>query len=345
MTRNSLSAVPLGLALPITASAGRARAATVSVSPTAGPPTTKATATGSGFTAGETVTLTFDTSAAGSAVTDSAGNFTQPVLVPKSAQPGSHTVQAAGQTSGLLASATFTVQTNWPSFKNVPSRIGVNPFENTINSTNAKFVVLAWQGLMGDLVDFSSPAVVNGVGYGGSFDGKLYAFNANGCGLATCNPLWSAATTNGIYSSPAVAKGVVYVGSSDHNLYAFNAAGCGTSSCSPLWTGPTGGSILQSSPLVANGVVYIGAYDNKLYAFPAAGCGHASCAPLWTAATGAHITSLPAISNSRVYGGFNDGKLYAFAAAGCSTNTFSPLWTGPTGAPIYESSPAVSSGV
>src|SRR6202521_4423433 len=111
MIRNSFSAFAFGLTLVVTASAAFALAATVSVSPAAGPPTTKASATGSGFTAGETVTLTFDTSAAGSAIADSTGNFTQPVLVPKSAQPGAHTVQAAGQTSGLLASATFTIQT------------------------------------------------------------------------------------------------------------------------------------------------------------------------------------------------------------------------------------------
>jgi len=221
MIRNSVSVPSLIIILVIIASAEFALAASVSVSPVVGPPTTKATATGSGFTAGETVSLTFDTSAAGSAVADSAGNFTQPMLVPKSAQPGAHTVQATGQSSGLLASATFTVQTNWPSFKNVSPRLGVNVFENTINVSNAKFLTLAWQGLMGDLVDFSSPAIVNGVVYIGSFDGKLYAFNANGCNLATCNPLWSGKTANDIVNSPAVANGTVFIGSADHKLYAF----------------------------------------------------------------------------------------------------------------------------
>ena len=75
-----------------------------------------------------------------------------------------------------------------------------------INQNNAKFLTLAWVGILGDLVDFSSPAVVNGVVYVGSFDGKLYAFNANGCAPQTsCQPMWTGATGNDITSSPAVA--------------------------------------------------------------------------------------------------------------------------------------------
>ena len=35
---------------------------------------------------------------------------------------------------------------------------------------------------MGDIADNSSPAIANGVAYIGSFDGRLYAFNADGCG-------------------------------------------------------------------------------------------------------------------------------------------------------------------
>ena len=163
-------------------------------------------------------------------------------------------------------------QVNWPAFKNEPTRIGVNTVENTINTSNAKFLTQSWVGIMGDLVDFSSPAIVNGVVYIGSFDGKLYAFNANGCAPSTsCQPLWSGATGNDITSSPAVAKGIVYIGSADHKLYAFSAKGCGKSNCAPLWTGSASSGFLESSPLVANGVVYIGSYDKKLYAFAAAG--------------------------------------------------------------------------
>ena len=42
------------------------------------------------------------------------------VTVAKSAQPGTHNVQATGLASGISASTNFLVRTNWPSFKNSP---------------------------------------------------------------------------------------------------------------------------------------------------------------------------------------------------------------------------------
>jgi len=220
MIRYFTSVSVLVLMLAVAASANFAFAATVSISPAAGPPTTNVTVSGSGFTAGEKVSLAFDASTAASATADAAGNFSHSVLIPKSAHPGAHNLQATGQRSGITKSATFSVQTNWPAFKNQPTRVGVNPSENTINKSNAKFLVQAWIGIMGDLVDFSSPAVVNGVVYIGSFDGRLYAFNADGCAPSTtCQPLWSGATGNDITSSPAVANGVVYIGSADRKEY------------------------------------------------------------------------------------------------------------------------------
>ena len=87
-------------------------------------------------------------------------------------------------------------------FHNQQSHLGFNPLEKTISKANAKELSIAWQGLMGDIADNSSPAIANGVAYIGSFDGRLYAFNADGCGQDTCQPLWSGATGNDIQSSP-----------------------------------------------------------------------------------------------------------------------------------------------
>ena len=329
----------------IRAAASFAATASVSLSPKFGPPTTRTNATGSGFSPGETVTLTSDTATLGTATADSSGNFSLAVTVAKSSQPGPHAVQATGKTSGATASTNFLVRTDWPSFKNTAAHSGVNAFENTINKNNATRLQLAWQGQMGDLVDFSSPAVVEGVVYVGSFDGRLYAFNANGCAPATlCQPLWSGATGNDITSSPAVVKGTVFIGSADHKLYAFAAKGCGKSTCAPLWKGATGGAILDSSPVVVNGVVYVGDFDNKLYAFNASGCGASVCNPLWTAMTGDHITSSPAVDNGVVYIGSQDGNLYAFNAAGCGSASCSPLWTARAGSSIFDSSPVIANG-
>ena len=239
-----------------------------------------------------------------------------------------------------------------------------------------------WTAATGALT-FSSPVVANGVVYVGSYDGKLYAFDAAGgaancAGTApnrTCTPLWTATVgPNGVYSSPAVANGVVYIGSQNAKLYAFDAAGGDASctgsapnrTCTPLWTAITSGSIV-SAPAVANGMVYLGSSDgtnSTLYAFDAAGgaanctgsAPNRTCTPLWTAATGATnypvTASSPAVANGVVYIGSYDHKLYAFDAAGGAANctgtapnrTCSPLWTAATGASIY-SSPAVANGV
>jgi outer membrane protein assembly factor BamB len=211
-----------------------------------------------------------------------------------------------------------------------------------------RFCANLWTAPTGGFID-SSPAVVNGIAYVNSTDGKLYAFDAAGhtnCSgtPTTCAPLWTA-PTGGFGSSPLVAGGVVYVGSGD-NLYALDAAGTANCSgspkiCAPLWSAATGGQIL-SSPAVVGRVVYVGSGDGKLYAFDATGSTHCSgspkqCTPLWTAATGGQITTqAPAVANGVVYITSFDKKLYAFDAAAGSAHcsgtpkTCTPLWTATT---------------
>ena len=76
-----------------------------------------------------------------------------------------------------------------------------------------------WSYTAGGLIT-SSPAVVDGVVYVGSYDGKLYALDA-----VTGAVKWSYITGSGIESSPAVANGVVYIGSDDATIYAFHLPG------------------------------------------------------------------------------------------------------------------------
>src|SRR5262249_24232800 len=111
----------------------------------------------------------------------------------------------------VAPAALAATEVNWPLFHFDPQLDGFNPFQSTLNVLNVPRLTLIWVGIMGDLVDGSSPAIVNGVAYVGSTDGSLYAFNASGCGRSSCAPLWRGPTANGIFSSPAVANGVVYV--------------------------------------------------------------------------------------------------------------------------------------
>jgi len=249
---------------------------------------------------------------------------------------------AEGNSSNLIGGVTPPV--SWPMFHNQASHLGYNPFEKTISRSNAQQLGLAWVGIMGDIADTSSPAIVNGVAYIGSFDGRLYAFNAEGCGQDLCQPLWSGATGNAVLSSPAVMNGAVYVGSEDHKLYAFAANGCGQSDCAPLWVGLTNGAI-DSGPVVTSTTVYVGSEDHNFYAFSAAGCGQSTCAPLWWVPTGGGINSAPALVNNILYFGSQDGKLYAVSAQGCGRQVCPPLWTAQVGIIVFGSSPAVSNGV
>jgi outer membrane protein assembly factor BamB len=336
----------------VPASAGPS-AASITLKPTAGPPTTMVTVDGATFGPTEPISITLAGHVIGSATTDGNGAFSAMVKIPRPVHPGSRIVEAIGGTSGLTASATFLVRTDWPHFRYDQTHTGVNPFENVLNVRNVSRMRLDWQAQLGRPVYSSSPAVVNGVVYIGSSDGALWAYDAHGCGGELCTvPLWKGYGGPQILTSPAVADGVVYVGSqatpnsNDGRLSAYAADGCGQAQCAPLWQGNAGPeSILDSSPAVSNGVVYVGSYDGKLYSFAVGGCGKALCQPLWVGPTGDHIESSPTVTNGVAFIGSNDGKLYAFDAAGCGQASCPPLWTGDAGGPIFSSSPAVAKGM
>ncbi len=102
----------------------------------------------------------------------------------------------------------------------------------------------------------SSPAVVDGKVYVGSFDGNVYALDAS-----TGTPIWNYTTGYEVWSSPAVADGKVYIGSMDYKIYALDA-----STGTLLWNYVTSGAVF-SSHAVADGMVYIVSWDHKVYAF------------------------------------------------------------------------------
>jgi outer membrane protein assembly factor BamB len=240
----------------------------------------------------------------------------------------------------------------WPQFRFDDKHDGVNKFEKTLNRRNVKLLDIEWQAQLGDIVDASSPTIVNGVVYIASTDGTLWAYPADGCGQSFCDtPLWQSTNLAQIRDAPTVANGVVYVGSqtdensNDGKLNAFAAEGCGQAVCAPLWQGDAGSeSILESSPTVADGIVYIGSFGGKLYAFDADGCGTSLCQPLWAGQTGGSIESTPTVYKGVVFVGSDDGKLYAFSAKGCHKSTCKPQWTGTLDSAVFSSSPAIANG-
>ena len=100
-----------------------------------------------------------------------------------------------------------------------------------------------WHSVGGFAVS-STPTVVDGTVYAGSFNGNLYALDA-----ATGQQHWFFAIGGWVHSSPAV-DGLVYA-SSDDILYALDAA-----TGQQRWSFATGGWV--ASPAVVDGTVYAG---------------------------------------------------------------------------------------
>jgi hypothetical protein len=204
-------------------------ALTLAVSPSSASPTVAVTATGSGFNAQEAVDVYFDTSDLSLGATSATGAFSCTLKVPSIAAPGTHWITAIGRRSGLAVQKSLTVRTNWAQFHNGHVHRGYNLYENVLSPSSVYGLDEAWTYPTGGAIS-SSPAVVNGVVYVGSDDGKLYALNA-----ATGALKWSYPMGDGI-SSPTVAEGVVYA-TSCHTRPEQST----TESCTPL-TRPRGSS-------------------------------------------------------------------------------------------------------
>jgi len=118
---------------------------------------------------------------------------------------------------------------------------------------------LIWNYTLKEYGMATSPAVVGGIVYIGTWDNRTYALNAtNGV------QIWNYTTTD-TGSSPAVVNGVVYIGSSGDTvtspiLYALNA----TTGAS-IWNHTMGASV-DSSPAVVDNIVYVGSRDGGVYA-------------------------------------------------------------------------------
>ncbi|MCW4028442.1 MAG: PQQ-binding-like beta-propeller repeat protein [Candidatus Bathyarchaeota archaeon] len=187
----------------------------------------------------------------------------------------------------VLASVAFAAQTPeaWPMFHADLSHTGYSA--SSAPKSNQTLWAFNTGGQMG------SPTVVDGVVFVGSYDHKIYAFNASNGAV-----IWSYLTGGIVISQPAVVAGVVYVGSEDHNLYALRVQD-GTK----IWNYTTG-YYVDCDPLVANGVVYFGSEDNHIYALNAD-----TGAYIWSYQTGDKIMlSSPALCDGVLFIGSQDGN-------------------------------------
>ncbi len=175
----------------------------------------------------------------------------------------------------------------------------------------------------------TSPLVVEGTLYFGSWDRKIYALDA-----ATGAEKWSYATGDQVKSAVALRDGIVYSGSYDGRMYALDAE-----TGEELWatsgrSGLFGSGRFYSTPALAYGRVFVGNIDGRVYAF-AADTGDV----IWSRTTGGFVYSSPAVFDETVYVGSYDGNLYAFDAVTGDTR-----WAFPAGGSI-SGSPTVMGGL
>lgn len=203
--------------------------------------------------------------------------------------------------------------------------VTINP--GTLYALDTKTRNILWSGSISS--GANGLAVSNGIVYTAAFtqgppeSTNLYAFNASGCGSATCSPLWvvpSGVSNTNLLPTPAISNGIVYLGGTVNNAPVMDAFNAKTGKTLWNWTGVSGDGFGGSSAAVANGIAYDATTGGNLYAFQSSGCGVATCSPLWTYNLGNGIgtQSSPSVVNGMVYiGAYNgvspyNGILFAF---------------------------------
>jgi outer membrane protein assembly factor BamB len=90
------------------------------------------------------------------------------------------------------------------------------PTRDALVVLDARTGTRLWEGPAGDDTTgrlMEQPAVAGDVVFVGA-SRSLVAFDADGCGAATCDPLWTGTVAGGVNGAPAVSGGRVFVGSS-----------------------------------------------------------------------------------------------------------------------------------
>ena len=309
---------------------GKAVESSISLQPKLGLAGTIVTISGSGFSAGATLTATVAGTpiALNNPVVDSLGHIST-TFITSSFTPEKYQIIVI-DSMGNSASANFTVaavaSTSWPMFMHDLQHSGSPDNIATIdNNLLWKFEVDKGDGM--NIVS-SNAGVVGGIVYDASQNTYVYALDAY---AGTC--YWRLGLGGiSVLSSPGVVDGVVYIGSGN-GVYAINAY-TGTK----IWSASAAMDVL-SVPAVSKGMVYVGSFDHSVYALRAS-----DGQLVWKYTTGDYANSSPAVVDNVVYIGSSDGYIYALnAATGVLIWKFDSAATYPYN--DISSSPAVVNGV
>jgi hypothetical protein len=310
--------VLIGLAAP-------AMAATVTRSPSVGPPNTPVTVGGTGFAPNAFVDIYWNNGWVAFALTDGAGAFSGvDFRVPASAAPGANSIVVRNEDAPGGGVATFTVRANWPLQKLQTTARGVNGTENQLTTSSTRRLEesdrfeVPGLSILERVV--ASPVVVNSILYFRT-SSRFIAYNLSNKALRF--NIGVTASTYTRNASPAVAGGLAFV-SGDNFLRAYNA-----STGALVWRATLGATRQSSSPVVAGTQVYVmaagGTNGNGVYVFSTTcGTGGATCLPLWRGTTsvadamGEELPP-PVLGGGRIYVR-HLGTLYCFRNE-CATAT------------------------
>ena len=185
----------------------------------------------------------------------------------------------------------------------------------------------AWRFKAG--VTESSPLLVDGILYFGSWDKKIYALDAK-----TQRVLWTHPTADKVKGGAAYAKGTVFIGAYGGKVYALDAKTGKLRWEAGAQGGIRGAGNFYATPAVAYGRVFIGNTDGKVYAF-----GAKSGDLLWSHDTGDYVYSSAAVWEQTVYIGSYANRFFALDAA-----TGEERWSFKANGPI-SGAPTVIEGV
>lgn len=151
----------------------------------------------------------------------------------------------------------------------------------------------------------SSPLVVDGRLYFGSWDRRVYALNAR-----TGKKLWSFETDDRVVGAPAYLNRTIYVGTNGGHLYAIAARTGRLRWRAASFTRLGRREYFYATPTVAYGRVYIGNTDGIVYAY-----GATTGRLLWAQRAGTYVYTAAAAWRRTIYVGTFDGYVVAFDAA------------------------------
>ena len=205
----------------------------------------------------------------------------------------------------------------------------------------------------------ATPTVHDGIVYVGTYDtagqfeggGRLYAFNAAGCGAATCEALWFGTASDkghqGVFDTATYSDGLIYVATEIGKISVFHAEGCGAQICNPLWQTKTEGGALaiagdaiytQACKNVGGGAVCgTGVYSKKMCE-----SSHCRLKRLYYSADQDGGFSEIIVANGLIYGRYSN-QIMAWSTKSCGTFFCREKWAATL--PSFSSgSPSISNG-